>query len=120
MLRAAADREGMALVSEVMEVTQINLVARYADILQVGARNMQNFNLLKELGRVQKPILLKRGMAATIEELLLAAGLLSLRDETDPARGSYARFRDRVMFPICSDYGDVIAFSGRPLRSTGV
>lgn len=49
------------------------------------------------------------------EELLLAAGLLSLRDETDPARGSYARFRDRVMFPICSDYGDVIAFSGRIL-----
>ena len=63
----------MYVISEVMDQTQIPLFLEYADILQVGARNMQNFNLLKELGKVQKPVLLKRGMAATIEELLLAA-----------------------------------------------
>ena len=56
-----------------MDQTQIPLVAQYADILQVGARNMQNFNLLRELGKLRKPVLLKRGIAATIEELLLSA-----------------------------------------------
>jgi 3-deoxy-7-phosphoheptulonate synthase len=73
MLRAAADRHGLLVVSEVMDQTQIPLVAAYSDILQVGARNMQNFNLLRELGRQGKPVLLKRGIAATIEELLLSA-----------------------------------------------
>src|SRR5437899_555806 len=73
MLRAAADRHGLLVVSEVMDQTQIPLVSAYSDILQVGARNMQNFNLLRELGRQQKPVLLKRGIAATIEELLLSA-----------------------------------------------
>jgi 3-deoxy-7-phosphoheptulonate synthase len=73
ILRAAADRNGLLVVSEVMDVVQIPLLARYADILQVGARNMQNFNLLRELGNVRKPVLLKRGIAATIEELLLSA-----------------------------------------------
>jgi len=73
MLRAAADRHGMAVVSEVMDQTQIPLVAEYADILQVGARNMQNYTLLRELGRLRQPVLLKRGLAATVEELLLAA-----------------------------------------------
>jgi len=73
MLRAAADRHGLLVVSEVMEISQIPLVAEYADILQVGARNMQNFNLLRELGKQRKPVLLKRGIAATIEELLLSA-----------------------------------------------
>jgi 3-deoxy-7-phosphoheptulonate synthase len=73
LLRAAANRHGLAVVSEVMEIAQIPLLARYADILQVGARNMQNFNLLRELGAQRKPVLLKRGIAATIEELLLAA-----------------------------------------------
>ena len=73
MLRAAADRHGLLVVSEVMDQTQIPLVAQYADILQVGARNMQNFNLLRELGGQAKPVLLKRGIAATIEELLLSA-----------------------------------------------
>jgi len=72
-LRAAADRQGMLVVSEVMEAAQIPMFIRYVDILQVGARNMQNFNLLKELGRLNKPVLLKRGPAATIEETLLAA-----------------------------------------------
>src|ERR1039457_4446433 len=73
MLRAAADRNGLIVVSEVMDQTQIPLVAEYSDILQVGARNMQNFNLLRELGKLRKPVLLKRGIAATIEELLLSA-----------------------------------------------
>ncbi len=73
LLREAGDRSGLLVVSEVMDHTQIPLVAAYADILQVGARNMQNYNLLRELGRQPKPILLKRGIAATIEELLLSA-----------------------------------------------
>ncbi|MBM3786668.1 MAG: 3-deoxy-7-phosphoheptulonate synthase [Acidobacteria bacterium] len=73
MLRAAADRNGLLVVSEVMDRSQIPLLCEYADILQVGARNMQNFNLLRELGTVNKPVLLKRGIAATIEELLLSA-----------------------------------------------
>jgi 3-deoxy-7-phosphoheptulonate synthase len=73
MLRAAADRNGLLVVSEVMDQTQIPLVAEYSDILQVGARNMQNYNLLRELGKQRKPVLLKRGIAATIEELLLSA-----------------------------------------------
>jgi 3-deoxy-7-phosphoheptulonate synthase len=73
MLRRAAEKEGLLTVSEVMEVAQVPMVAEYVDILQVGARNMQNFNLLRELGKIRKPVLLKRGMAATIEELLMAA-----------------------------------------------
>ena len=73
MLRAAADRHDLKLITEVMEVSQIELIESYADILQVGARNMQNFSLLRELGRAQKPVLLKRGISATIEEWLLSA-----------------------------------------------
>jgi 3-deoxy-7-phosphoheptulonate synthase len=61
------------VISEVMEISQIPLMLPYVDIFQVGARNMQNFNLLRELGKVRKPVLLKRGIAATIEELLLSA-----------------------------------------------
>jgi len=73
MLREAADHNGLAVISEVMDQTQIPLLAEYADILQVGARNMQNFTLLRELGKLRKPVLLKRGPSATIEELLLSA-----------------------------------------------
>ena len=73
MIRAAADRQGLFVVSEVMEKSQIGVMCEYSDVLQVGARNMQNFNLLRELGTIRKPILLKRGIAATIEELLLSA-----------------------------------------------
>src|SRR6266481_2825389 len=76
LLRAAADKSGMLVVSEVMEISQIPLMLPYVDMLQVGARNMQNFNLLRELGKVRKPVLLKRGIAATIEELLLSAEYL--------------------------------------------
>jgi 3-deoxy-7-phosphoheptulonate synthase len=73
LLRTAADARGLLVVSEVMDTAQIPLVSQYADILQIGARNMQNFNLLRELGKQRKPVLLKRGIAATIEELLLSA-----------------------------------------------
>ncbi|MSV30251.1 MAG: 3-deoxy-7-phosphoheptulonate synthase [Bryobacterales bacterium] len=73
MLRDAANRRGLLVISEVMEISQIPLLCEYADILQVGARNMQNYNLLRELGKARKPVLLKRGLAATIEELLLSA-----------------------------------------------
>jgi 3-deoxy-7-phosphoheptulonate synthase len=73
ILRKAADRHGLLVVSEVMDQIQIPLLIEYSDLLQVGARNMQNFNLLRELGKIRKPVLLKRGIAATIEELLLSA-----------------------------------------------
>src|SRR5581483_10914834 len=73
LLRDAASAEGMYLVSEVMDASQIEMMDRYVDIYQVGARNMQNFTLLRELGRVRKPVLLKRGISATIEEWLLSA-----------------------------------------------
>ena len=73
LLREAGDRFGLLVISEVMEISQIPTMLPYVDILQVGARNMQNFNLLRELGKVKKPILLKRGIAATLEELLLSA-----------------------------------------------
>ncbi len=73
LIRAAADRHGLLVVSEVMDQVQIPLLLKYSDILQVGARNMQNFNLIRELGKTRKPILLKRGISATIEELLLSA-----------------------------------------------
>jgi 3-deoxy-7-phosphoheptulonate synthase len=73
LLREAADCNKLLLVSEVMDQTQIPLIVEYVDILQVGARNMQNYNLLRELGALRKPVLLKRGISATIEELLLSA-----------------------------------------------
>jgi 3-deoxy-7-phosphoheptulonate synthase len=73
MLRDAADAQHLKLVSEVMDPSQIDVVDRYADIFQIGARNMQNFALLRELGRARKPVLLKRGISATIEEWLLSA-----------------------------------------------
>jgi 3-deoxy-7-phosphoheptulonate synthase len=73
LLRAAGDELDMAVVSEVMEISQIEAMLDYVDILQVGARNMQNYNLLSALGQVRKPVLLKRGMSATIQEWLLAS-----------------------------------------------
>ena len=73
ILRKVADKYNMAVTSEVMEVNQIPMFLKYVDILQVGARNMQNFNLLKSLGEVRKPIMLKRGLSATIEEWLMSA-----------------------------------------------
>ncbi|HUF48137.1 MAG TPA: 3-deoxy-7-phosphoheptulonate synthase [Vicinamibacterales bacterium] len=73
MLRSAADRHDLKLITEVMESSQIDVVEQYADIFQVGARNMQNFPLLRDLGKTRKPVLLKRGISATIEEWLLSA-----------------------------------------------
>jgi 3-deoxy-7-phosphoheptulonate synthase len=73
LLRRAADANGLAVVSEVMEPQLVSLLARYSDILQVGARNMQNYALLREVGHTDKPVLLKRGLASTIEEWLLSA-----------------------------------------------
>ena len=73
LMREAADAHGLLVVSEVMEIAQIEPMLPYVDCFQVGARNMQNFNLLRELGQVRKPVLLKRGIAATIEELLLSS-----------------------------------------------
>jgi 3-deoxy-7-phosphoheptulonate synthase len=73
LLREAGDKFGLVVISEVMEISQIPLMLPYVDLFQVGARNMQNFNLLRELGKVRKPVLLKRGIAATFEELLLSA-----------------------------------------------
>src|SRR5438876_630509 len=68
MLRRAADANNLKLISEVMDVSQIELIAKYCDIFQVGARNMQNYTLLRELGHATKPVMLKRGLSATIEE----------------------------------------------------
>jgi len=73
LLREAADEFGLATVSEVMDASQIEDALPYVDLLQVGARNMQNFTFLKELGKVRTPVLLKRGLSATIEEWLLSA-----------------------------------------------
>ena len=73
LLALAREETGLAVVTEVMSIDQVPLVNRYADVLQVGARNMQNFNLLNAVGEQSKPVLLKRGMSATLEEFLLAA-----------------------------------------------
>jgi 3-deoxy-7-phosphoheptulonate synthase len=75
-LREAADATGLLIVTEVMDPRNIELVARYADMLQIGARNMQNFDLLREAGMSHKPVLLKRGLSSTITELLLSAEYL--------------------------------------------
>ena len=73
LLAEAKERTGLPVVTEVMDTRQVELVAEHADVLQIGARNMQNFALLAEVGRVQRPVLLKRGLSATIKELLMAA-----------------------------------------------
>ena len=83
LLRAAANKESLKVVSEVMDVSQIDVVGKYSDIYQVGARNMQNFTLLRELGKMRKPVLLKRGIAATIEEWLLSAEYLLAGGNSD-------------------------------------
>ena len=73
MLKAAGERFGMPIVTEVMDPRQVDLVERYTDIFQVGARNMQNFDLLKEVGKTRIPVLLKRGMSASVKDLLMSA-----------------------------------------------
>lgn len=73
ILKAAGERLGMPIVTEVMDPRQVELVERYTDIMQIGARNMQNFDLLKEVGKTRTPVLLKRGMSATVKDLLMSA-----------------------------------------------
>jgi 3-deoxy-7-phosphoheptulonate synthase len=81
-LAEARERTGLAIVTEVMSIEQIDVCVKYADVLQIGARNMQNFNLLSKVGEQPKPVLLKRGMAATLEEFLLAAEYIMARGNT--------------------------------------
>ena len=78
LLSLAREETGLPVVTEVMDTRDVSLVSKYADVLQVGARNMQNFALLKALGKVDKPVLLKRGLWATVEEWLLAAEYIAL------------------------------------------
>lgn len=73
LMRNAADKFGLLVITEVMESSNIDLIEKYADIFQVGARNMQNFPLLRDLGKTTKPIMLKRGLSATVEDLLMSA-----------------------------------------------
>jgi 3-deoxy-7-phosphoheptulonate synthase len=73
ILKSVADNHNMAVTSEIMDVSQLDLFMKYVDIFQVGARNMQNFNLLKELGKIHKPVILKRGLSSTFEEWLMSA-----------------------------------------------
>ncbi len=73
IIRSVADNHGMAVASEIMDISQLDMFMRYVDILQIGARNMQNYNLLKELGKIHKPVILKRGLSATYEEWLMSA-----------------------------------------------
>lgn len=73
IIREVADKYKMAVTSEIMEISQIEMFGKYVDIFQVGARNMQNFNLLKELGQIKKPVMIKRGLSATFEEWLMSA-----------------------------------------------
>ncbi|HEV3261433.1 MAG TPA: 3-deoxy-7-phosphoheptulonate synthase [Gemmataceae bacterium] len=73
ILRDVGDRHGLPVVTEIMDPRQVDVVNRYADMFQIGARNMQNFDLLKEVGQTRKPVLLKRGMSATIKDLLMSA-----------------------------------------------
>ena len=73
ILRSVADNHNMAVASEIMDISQLDMFMRYVDVLQIGARNMQNFNLLKEVGKIHKPVILKRGLSATYEEWLMSA-----------------------------------------------
>lgn len=72
-MRAAADEYGLLIITEVMQISHIDLIGKYTDIFQIGARNMQNFSLLKEIGPAGKPVMIKRGLAGTIEEWLMSA-----------------------------------------------
>ncbi|MEJ2628233.1 MAG: 3-deoxy-7-phosphoheptulonate synthase, partial [bacterium] len=78
-LQEAGKKYNLITISEVMDISKVDLVSSYVDILQIGARNMQNFSLLKEVGKVENPVFLKRGMSATIKELLMAAEYIMSR-----------------------------------------
>ena len=96
LMHEAAQAHGLLTVSEVMEIAQIEPMLPYVDCFQVGARNMQNFNLLRELGQVRKPVLLKRGIAATIEELLLSSEYILSGGNYDGAQRLAKKARGRA------------------------
>ncbi len=83
IIREVASKYNMAVTTEIMEISQLDMIMEYVDILQVGARNMQNFNLLKELGHINKPVVLKRGLSATFEELLMSAEYIMSGDNRE-------------------------------------
>lgn len=83
LIRAAADEYGLIVITEVMQIHQIELIEKYTDIFQIGARNMQNFGLLKELGKTSTAVMLKRGLAATIEEWLMSAEYILANGNSD-------------------------------------
>ena len=83
IMRKAGDELNMPICTEVMDTRDAELVAKYADIIQIGARNMQNFKLLREVGKVNKPVLLKRGLASTVEEWLMAAEYIMSEGDSD-------------------------------------
>lgn len=83
ILKEASDMTGLKIVTEVISLTDMQLVAEYADVLQVGARNMTNYALLKDLGKIDKPVMLKRGMAATVQDLLMAAEYIASEGNPD-------------------------------------
>jgi 3-deoxy-7-phosphoheptulonate synthase len=83
MLAEVRAATGLPVVTEVMDTRQVEIVAEHADVLQIGARNMQNFSLLSEVGRIQRPVLLKRGLSATIKELLMAAEYIMAQGNRD-------------------------------------
>lgn len=82
-LAEAREKTGLPIVTEVMDPRNVKLVEQYADTIQIGARNMQNFSLLKELANIKKPVLLKRGLSATVDELLLAAEYIAMNGKQD-------------------------------------
>lgn len=83
MMAEVRAETGLPIVTEVMDTRQVEMVAEYADMLQIGARNMQNFSLLSEVGKIQRPVLLKRGLSATIKELLMAAEYIMAQGNRD-------------------------------------
>lgn len=83
ILAAAREETGLPIITEALDTDTVGLVAEYADIIQVGARNMQNFSLLKKVGRTQRPVMLKRGMSATIDELLMSAEYIAAEGNYD-------------------------------------
>ena len=95
-LAEARERTGLPVITEVMESNQVDIVAEYADILQIGTRNMQNYSLLRDVGRVARPVMLKRGYGATVEEWLMAAEYIvsSGQPERDPVRARHPDVRD--------------------------
>ena len=95
-LAEARDETGLPVITEVMEPNQVDIVAEYADILQIGTRNMQNYSLLTAVGRVARPVMLKRGYGATVEEWLMAAEYIVVvrQPQRDPVRARHPDVRD--------------------------